>query len=699
MALPESMSRIVIVGTRSHMEDAIEAFYRTRALHLIDHTTGADGLSIGTTMPANAKASERLLKVRAMLKELGITKHTETSKVSVEEIRERIDSLSVENIEKEVSAVLERRDDLAQRITVLNSKKKSLELISALDIDIDLYKGYRSVAVLVGQIDADPSAALDDIDDIEYFLSFSKKAGGVVAVFAKADAADRVSAVLSGHGFTEISVPDGKGSAITCLELTEGKLADLIGEYEAVDLEVEALRAKHKTFLRASDEQLSIEIEKGSLPLKVAVTEYSYIMDSWVPTDKVDAVKTDIESQLGSQVYVEFQETRGRRLHESDEAEERYEQVPTKFNNGRIAKEFQYPTKLLSVPRYQEIDPSILIMIFLPMMFGFMVGDCGYAIPFIILGAYGLVYTRHKDWRAIATALFFGGIWAFIFGFFFFGEAMGMHFIDPSLTSGTGGDTIWAAGGVYVTWDRLLGVEFPAWFSGILPFGHGVGKLDAVTLLLKLSVYVGIVHLLVGYVCGLYNKTLQHGFREGFVDKGGWIFSFIGMVIVCFLLTQLKIVEPASVVIHGSQIYVVAAVGFAILAIGIGISSIKEKAQSILELPGMVGNILSYTRLAAIGMSKAGMALAFNYIVFGMILSVQNGMPSLPMLILGILLFSFLHLVIWTLAILSGGLHALRLQFVELMTKFFEGNGTEYTPLKVKRIKTVLTTKNIEKEV
>lgn len=113
----------------------------------------------------------------------------------------------------------------------------------------------------------------------------------------------------------------------------------------------------------------------------------------------------------------------------------------------------------------------------------------------------------------------------------------------------------------------------------------------------------------------------------------------------------------------------------------------------------MIGNILSYTRLAAIGMSKAGMALAFNYMVFGMILSVQNGMPSIAMIVMGILLFAFLHLVIWTLAILSGGLHALRLQFVELMTKFFEGNGVEYAPLKVKRVKTILTVENIGKEV
>ena len=129
--------------------------------------------------------------------------------------------------------------------------------------------------------------------------------------------------------------------------------------------------------------------------------------------------------------------------------------------------------------------------------------------------------------------------------------------------------------------------------------------------------------------------------------------------------------------------------------------------QAIMGIPEVIGWILSYTRLAAITMSKAGMALAFNYIVFGMIIATRttaggevvfDPFANVVMLVIGIFLFCFLHLVVWTLGILSAGLHALRLQFVELMMRFYEGGGESFAPLQEVRTKTFFSknTNNIK---
>ncbi len=682
MSLPESMSRIVIVGTKSHMDEAIDALYSVKAIHLIDHTVDADeGFTLGTPRPYSPKASERLLKVRAMEKELGITKHVKAGPVPEAEIKSQISSDSVELVEGEVLSVLDKRNDLNQRITELNATKKNLELLSDIPVDLELYSGYRSIFGVVGTVAEDPTAALSGIN-CEIFSSFNKKKGNVIAVFAKVEDKDAVLGILSDNGFSEISVPEETGSAASALAKTDRDLTASTAELESVEKEIESLLEKHKSFLKASEEELSIEIQKGEIPVRIANSEYTFVIDAWVPTAKVESVKADIESKVPG-TYVEVEETRGRSMKEVEEAEDRFKETPTKFNNGKVVKEFQYPTKLVSVPKYQEIDPSILIAIFLPMFFGLMVGDVGYSIPFIILGAYGLKVTKHKDWRAIATVLFFGGIWAFIFGLFFFGECLGMHFIGAYHENG--GHLL----DVEYCWSMLLGVDnLPSIFEGILPYGTGVGKLFHVGFLLKLSVYIGIVHLLIAYVCALYNKSLQYGFKHGFMEKGGWIFGFLGLVILCYGL--------AMFLIYGTpfdDILMYVVVGAVLIVIEIVMNIKHEGIQAILELPGIVGNILSYTRLAAIGMSKAGMALAFNYIALGMVGGVEAG-ASLGesfsiMLIVGFLLFAFLHLMIWTLAILSAGLHGLRLQMVELMAKFFEGGGIEYNPLNIKRKQTV----------
>jgi len=154
------------------------------------------------------------------------------------------------------------------------------------------------------------------------------------------------------------------------------------------------------------------------------------------------------------------------------------------------------------------------------------------------------------------------------------------------------------------------------------------------------------------------------------------------------VLTELLLAGKA---LEGDLTYLIGG-GAGVLAVGAVLGFRGEGLNAILELPGIFGNILSYTRLTAIALSKAGVAMAFNYMS---IFLLYVGVGGVIGFISGLLIFMVGHLLVFLLAVLSAGLHGIRLHYVEWMGKFFAGGGKDYKPLAINR----LNTKNAEKEV
>lgn len=702
MLLPEPMSRILVVGTKKRLPDAIDLLYGLENVHIIDFQGGEEGLTLGAPLPEASKASHRLLKLRSAEKELAVDAGMYEGAIAESKVRSGLDE-NIARMEEEVKLATEVRNAKQVRMSEAEARLAQLEPYRTIPLEVEMYRGYDNLAVLTGNVRNDPEPALEKELSGQYEL-FTAKGGSFVVLFVSSKHVDEAQRILSENGFIEVPLPVGSGLPGTAAAELDNEIMSASKELELANKEITSLNEKYTSMILASDEYLSIIVEKAELPLRMGASAHAFILEAWVPTESYDKVTSAFAERFGGSVHVELLENRDRVEHHVDEEEIKmesgmtsaetvslpiYEEPPVKLEHGRNTGHFEFFVKLLSTPRYNEIDPTIAVSIFFPMFFGLMVGDVGYAIPFLILGALGLKRCTSQEWRAIATMLFYGGIWAAFFGLFLYGDMMGIELTHADYAK----DLV--SGWETVTWASLLGIDIPHTLFTIpgINFDVNLGyatKLGSVQILLYGSLWVGLAHLITGLIIGFYNITIRHGLKAAIMEKLSWILVMVGFGCLLPVIVDYLVLNNTDALSLSNSLLVA---GIVLFAVGMLMAFKGEGGKAIVDMPEVVSNVLSYTRLIAIGMSKAGMALAFNYIAIGLIAGI--GMVGVEpttdpvMLIAALSIFTVGHLMIFILAILSAGLHSIRLQYVELFKKFYEGGGADFDPLKIRRKHTV----------
>lgn len=671
MLMPEQMNRVLIVGSKDNLKQTIDILYKSEAVHLIDFPAEEQGFSIGSPLPEASDASQRLLKLRALEKDLELAEdNCPKEVVEVCKIRSDCD-MSVKELEEKLTAVVGDRSKAQSRISEIQNDVKLLEPFFSIEIPLELYKGYTHLAVSTGFVKSDPTSAMRQVSpDSEAVLS--KDGKFVAAFYPKKDAAE-VQKALVQSGFTEAPIPNGTGMPSTRAKELENEEAALVKSIEESSEKLTELQKKYGCMLNAADEQLSIDVQVAETPLRIGTSEHAFIIDGWVPQGDVEKLKAAINDTTGGKVYIDVLEVAARHeshAHDTGHIENvdygKKDETPSKQNNNKTVKKFEFLTEMISTPKYNELDPSFILAITFPIFFGLMVGDVGFGLSFLILGALGLKKCTTPEWRTIATMLFFGGVWATFFGFVLFGEALGMHFGAVWINGATAADFPY---GNEITWSWLLNTNLPhlGYFS----------KLVDVKILLFISLMIGFAHLGIGFGLGFYNKAKRFGMKHAVMEKFSWLMILIGGWFLLIYILDMLVTPLDSWGLPGLDYYLY--ISLILILPGVIMAYLGEGGGALLELPGLMSNVMSYTRLTAIAMSKAGLAFAFIELSFKII--GLNGINA----IFAIIVFVVGMLMVFILGIISAGMHSIRLHYVELFQKFYEGGGVKFNPLRIVR--------------
>ncbi|MDD5615967.1 MAG: V-type ATP synthase subunit I [Candidatus Methanoperedens sp.] len=642
MLKPTVMTKVVIAGTKDALEPTISVLHKLNVLHITDYIEESADFKIGRPLKSASKHSEHLLSLRTIANQLRVAEKDPTSKQSAQQLPSQIDEKIV-NIHKEVSV---RTDELRNLEFKIKEKKDLLSAVkpfTGLPLSLELYHGYETVKVYTGFIANDIENKVSGITGNYELFTGEHDKRKVFALFVPKVFEEQVQKLFQEeHSYVELKVPDLKGNPAVLLdELTKDVYA--LKEKETnIQSELDGLKKEYSEFILAADEYLSMETQKAEAPLRFATSPNAFIIDGWVPTKKFAELESGLaKSSKGLVQLIKLEE------------EVKEEEIPIELDNLGPAKPFELLVETFAIPKYKEIDPALFLFFTYPLFYAIMLGDIGYGI--IVTGMAMVIRNKFKTGalNGLGMILLLSGVLSILLGVIY-GEFFGFPVFNVEHETG-----ILGAG------PAIGGLQLP------------VHRLGSVQQMLVVTLIIGILHILTGLIIGFRNKAVEHDIKHAIYAKGSWIMILLGGVAAIAKL--MPSMMSRNGVPSGDPIFMA---GIIVTLAGIVLLIKGEGFISILEIPTILSNVLSYSRILAIGLSSAGIALAVNTLSMNLFIKPDHVWlgGGVVLALIGVVILFIGHLINLLLGILGPGLHSLRLQYVEFFTKFYEGGGMKYAP-------------------
>jgi V/A-type H+-transporting ATPase subunit I len=611
MFYPNEMFRVTVVSHKSYMKETIRALYDAGVLHLREYVPSeGDYYPIGTPLENAEKISELLLILNSIKPQISLN--------GVPAKAAKFDPAKMEAFLTDMQAKTNRiTADIKKTGELLKAgerKRDAIEFLSKAGVKrFDALKGYGSLEVLPGYA-AKPETLKESLEGIDSEIMISEertKSGFPSIIFVRKKDAEKAKSALLAAGFASFETG------------YEWKKTTPSEERIAFEADTKRLAAAADSLRK---DLAGLAAEKGGELLGTENSLTAEIRKSEAPlkfavSDHSFIVQGWVPKGNEGPLETTLAGITDKMYFHAEPVEE-HEPAPVVLSNKGPLKPFEFFLRLYSLPKYKEIDPTFLVFLTFPIFFGIMLGDIGYGL--VLLASFAFIRYKMKKMKSLASVLMMSSVITIVFGVIF-GEFFGE--------------------------EAILGYEL----HPMLVRSAGLGAM------LPIAIIIGLVHVNTGILFSLVNE-IREGKRKHALGKVSWFVLETGGIL--YLLSSFfKIstgVDPM--------------ISLGVFGAGVVLLMIGEGYTGVIEIPTLVSNVLSYARIAALGLASVSLAVVINDMAAGMFET--GGL----FIVMGIGLLIGGHAINTLLGLMGSFLQSLRLHYVEMFSKFYHGDGEPYKP-------------------
>ncbi|HEY8804915.1 MAG TPA: V-type ATPase 116kDa subunit family protein, partial [Clostridium sp.] len=416
--------------------------------------------------------------------------------------------------------------------------------------------------------------------------------------------------------------------------LVQAEIKEIQQSTWKIQIELNVFLRQNYKIIKNLESSYELEQKSGEIKKNVACTKEFFYLAGWIPKSFMERL---------NKLLMSFD---NRILLITKDPNERTNSVinpPTMLINNEVFKPFESMVLMYGVPSYGEIDPTIFFGVTYTLMFGAMFGDVGQGLVLLLAG----FLLKNKDGRINLGGVFETlGISSIVFGFLY-GSVFGSEYVINALL--------------------------------IRPMEH-------INDILIAAIIFGCGFLILGFILGITNSIRKKDIERGLFGKegiAGFMFyvgvlillvsivyktpllpTAIWMIYFIFFLLLILLKHPLANILLGKEI---------LFEEGVKDYFIESSFEVIETLLSMFSNTLSFIRVGAFALNHVGLFIAFS----SMAAMTKSGFTSVMILILG-------NIIIICLEGLIVFIQGLRLEYYELFSKYYEGSGVTFEPVRVK---------------